>query len=131
MELSSDQSIQVEKTLDLNIQEKKKPLQYKVSSSVLCPKDQLSQSNKQKNKDIDQQEISHEETIKSPLESIKELENILEVVILPSQKLASKLKETSKVTSGDKKKLEREKAQREQILEPTPQSFEIEIRVGQ
>jgi hypothetical protein len=38
------------------------------------------------------------------------LENIPEVVTLSSQKLASELKETAKVTSGNKKKLEREKA---------------------
>jgi hypothetical protein len=38
------------------------------------------------------------------------------------------LKETAKVTSGNKKKLEREKAQ---IPEPTPQSSRVEIWAGQ
>jgi hypothetical protein len=48
------------------------------------------------------------------------LENIPKVVTLSSQKLVGELRETAKVTSRNKKKLEREKAQREQIPEPTP-----------
>jgi len=59
------------------------------------------------------------------------LENIPEVVNRSSQKLVGELKETIKVTSINKNKLKREKAQKEQILEPTPQSSKIEIRVGQ
>jgi hypothetical protein len=59
------------------------------------------------------------------------LEKIPEVVTLSSQKLASELKETAKMKSGNKKNLEREKARREQIPGPTPQSSRIEIRAGQ
>jgi hypothetical protein len=59
------------------------------------------------------------------------LENIPEVVTLSSQKLASGLKENAKMKSGNKNNLEREKARREQIPEPRPQSSKIEIRAGQ
>jgi hypothetical protein len=49
----------------------------------------------------------------NPLQkSVKELGNIPEVVTRSSQKLVGELKETVKVTSRNKKKLEREKAQR-------------------
>jgi predicted lipase len=59
------------------------------------------------------------------------LENIPKVVTLSSQKLVDELREIAKVTSRNKKNLEREKAQREQIPEPTPQYSRIEIRASQ
>jgi hypothetical protein len=59
------------------------------------------------------------------------LEKIPEVVTLSSQKLVSELKETAKMTSGNKGKIERGKARKKQISEPTPQSSRIEIRIGQ
>jgi len=120
MEVSLELASQVEKTPDLNILNKKKSAQSRVSGSVLHPKYQLSQSKKWKKKETNQQDISHEATFKPPPESVKEFENIPEVVTLSSQKLVGELKETAKVTSRNKKKLEREKAQREQIPEPTP-----------
>jgi hypothetical protein len=46
MEVSLEPASQVEKTPDLNIQNKKKSAQSKASGSVLRPKDQLSQSKK-------------------------------------------------------------------------------------
>jgi hypothetical protein len=109
MEVSLEPTIQVEKTLDLNLQRKKR---FTQSSSVLCPKDQLSWSKTRKKEETDQQDILHKATVKPPLESPKDLKNILE------EKLVGGLKETAKVTSGNKKKPEREKAQ---IQEPMPQ----------
>jgi hypothetical protein len=50
MEVSLEPSIQVEKTLDLNLQRKKRSTQ---SSSVLCPKDQLSWSKTRKKEEAD------------------------------------------------------------------------------
>jgi hypothetical protein len=52
------------------------------------------------------------------------LKNSLEEIIRSSQKLVGELKETAKVTSGNKNKLAREKAQ---IQEPTPQYSRVEI----
>jgi hypothetical protein len=46
MEVSLEPTIQVEKTPDLNLQNKINFAQFKASSSILRPKDQLSQSKK-------------------------------------------------------------------------------------
>jgi hypothetical protein len=127
VEMSSEPSSQIEKTPDFHLQSKKKSAQAKVSSSVLHPKDQRSQNKKQKKEETDQQEILLEPTIKTPLKSSKELKSISEVT-RPSQNSVGELKETAKVTSKNKKKLEGKEAQ---VPEPTPQSSRIGIWVFQ
>jgi hypothetical protein len=125
--MSLEPASQIEKTPDLNLQSKKKYAQAKSSSSILCPKYQLSQSKKQKKEETYQQEILHEATVKTPLKSPKELKSIPEAT-RPFQKPFVELKETTKVTSKNKRKLEGKEAQ---VPEPTPKSSRIEIWIGQ
>jgi hypothetical protein len=117
---------QIEKTSDLNLQNKRKYAQSKEFISILHPKDQLSQSKKRKKEETYQHEILHEAIFKPPLKSSKELKNTPKVT-RSSQKLVGELKETTKVTRRNKKNLESKKAQ---ILEPMPQSSRVEIWVG-
>jgi hypothetical protein len=70
---------------------------------------------------MDQQEILLEPTIKTPLKSSKKLKSISEVT-QPSQNSVGELKETAKVTSKNRKKLEGKEAQ---VPKPTPQSSRI------
>ena len=59
---------------------------------------------------MDQQRILLEPTVKPPPKSPKELKSISEVT-RPSQNLVGELKETAKVTSKNRKKLEGKEAQ--------------------
>jgi hypothetical protein len=126
MEMPSKPASQIEKTPDFQLQSKKKSTPAEASSSVLFPKDQRSQNKKQK-KETDQQGILLEPTIKPPPKSPKELKSISEVT-WPSQSSVGGLKETTKVTSKNRKKLEGKEAQG---LDPTPQSSRLGIRVCQ
>jgi hypothetical protein len=124
MEMPSEPTSQIEKTLDFQLQRKKNFALAEASSSILRPKDQRSQNKKQKNETY-QKGILLEPTVKSPPKSPKELKSIYEVT-WPSEISIGGLKETAKLTSKNRKKLEGKEAH---VPEPMPQSSRLGIWV--